>query len=147
MAKTKKLPKIIQDIRRYKVPPIDWNNQKIISHTQMTIFNQCPFRWGSHYRDGHKTFTPSISLIFGTAIHETLQNYIVKFYEESKAAADRMDLEIMFKDRLRSLYKENFDKNPGKQAAFENLRFLQNYQVNLLPITLREVTDTFKLFK
>ena len=111
MAKKKKLPKIIQDIRRYKVPPIDWNNQKIISHTQMTIFNQCPFRWGSHYRDGHKTFTPGIALIFGIAIHEVIQDYIVKFYEESKAAADRMDMEVIFKDRLRSLYKENFDKN------------------------------------
>ena len=110
MAK-KIIPKIIQDVNRYKSPPIDWNINTIISHTQLTIFNTCNYRWGLHYRDGFKRFTPSVSLIFGTAIHEVIQEYIEVFYNQSKAAAHRMDMETSFKDKLRSKYLEEFNKN------------------------------------
>jgi uncharacterized protein YnzC (UPF0291/DUF896 family) len=111
MAKTKKLPPIIKQVQSYKQPFIDFSKQKVISHTQLTIFKNCQYAWGLRYRDGHKINTPSISLIFGTSIHEVFQDYITKFYNESKAAADRMDLETSFKDKLRSKYLEEFKKN------------------------------------
>ena len=111
MIKSKKLPQIVQQVRNYKPPFIDFSKQKVISHTQMTKFLNCNYAWGLQYRDGHKVFDPSISLIFGTSIHEVFQEYITVFYNESKAAADRIDLETSFKDKLRSKYLEEFKKN------------------------------------
>lgn len=109
--KKQKLPYIVQQIRNYKPPFINFGTQKVISHTQLTKFNNCNFGWGLHYRDGHKIFNPGIALIYGTAIHECIQDYLSKYYNESAAAANRMDLEIMFKDKLRFKYQEEFKKN------------------------------------
>ncbi len=77
----------------------------------MTIFNSCNYRWGLHYRDGHKINNPSISLIFGTSLHEVIQEYVNLFYNQSKAAADRFDMETNFKDKLRKLYLDEYKKN------------------------------------
>jgi uncharacterized protein YnzC (UPF0291/DUF896 family) len=107
----KQLPKIVKDIRNFKTRGINWGTDKIISFTQMTKWNNCNFAWGLHYRDKHKMFTPSISLIFGTAIHEVIQEYLDVFYNQSKAAADRLDSETKFKDLLRSSYLVEYKKN------------------------------------
>lgn len=111
MAKTKKVPDIIKQVRTYKPPPIDWSCQKVISHSQMTIFNSCSYRWGLTYRDGHKLPNFGINLLFGICIHELIQSYLTTYYEQSKAAADRLDLTMTFRQKLKSLYIEQYGKN------------------------------------
>jgi len=58
-------------------------------------------------------FKPSIHMTFGTAIHETLQHYIKTMFEESGAAADRIDLEAYFKERFIEVYKGSVNDNKG----------------------------------
>lgn len=128
----KKIPYIVQQVQKYKPPFIDFSKQKVISHTQMTKFHNCNFSWGLHYRDGHKIFNPSISLIFGTSLHEVLQNYITVFYSQSKAAADRLDLETEFKDLLRKSYLEEFKKNGN--VHFSNVEELDEHCIDGLEI-------------
>ncbi len=111
MAKTQKIPDIIKQVKAYKPPPIDWSCQKVISHSQMTVFNSCSYRWGLHHRDGHKLPNPSIHAIFGTSIHETIQSYLTIYYEQSKAAADRLDMSMSFRQKLKSEYLEQYEKN------------------------------------
>lgn len=113
----KKIPNIIKQVQLYKPPFINFGTQKVISHTQMTKFNNCPFSWALHYRDGHKINNPSISLIFGIALHEVIQEYLNVFYNQSKAAADRLDLETKFKDLLRSSYLSEYKKNKNKHFS------------------------------
>ena len=50
-------------------------------------------------------------MTFGTAMHETMQNYLDVMYNESVAAADRINIEEYFEDRLRALYKEDYKRN------------------------------------
>lgn len=130
--KKKKIPDIIKRVQSYKPPFIDFSKQKVISHTQMTKFLNCNYAWGLHYRDGKKINNPSISLIFGTALHEVLQHYLTVFYNESKAAADRLDLETSFKDKLRQFYLEEYKKNGNKH--FSSVEELDEYCIDGLEI-------------
>ena len=98
--KKKTQPSIIKEIKTKTFPQIDYSYQKSISYSQMSIFRSCPHKWELQYKDGHYTSEQSINLTFGTAFHETLQHYLTTFYETSAAAADRINLEEYFQDKL-----------------------------------------------
>jgi hypothetical protein len=80
---------------------------KTVSYSQYSIYKQCPHRWYLDYVKKLQPFKPSIHLIFGTAFHETLQNYLKVMYEESATAADKIHLPTYFKTRFMELYKQN----------------------------------------
>lgn len=116
--KKKQIPTALKGIKAIKIPESQYGFQKLISYSQLSIFSNCQFRWGLNYRDGYKVFSPSIHAVFGTAIHTTIQHYLTVFYEESGAAADRVDLEFMFKESLREEYLKTYNKN--KKVHFSN---------------------------
>ena len=99
MAKNK-LPSTIKQIQNYKPQEINYAFQKTISYSQMSMYLQCPKKWALQYRDGHKVPNFSINMTFGTALHETLQNYLSVMYNESGAQADRINIEEYFEDRF-----------------------------------------------
>lgn len=83
------------------------NKGKTVSFSQYQIYKQCSYRWYLDYVKKLQPFKPSIHLIFGTAFHETLQNYLKVMYEESATAADKIHLPTYFKMKFIDLYKEN----------------------------------------
>lgn len=107
----KKPPVILKEIREKKLPEIDYATQKSISYSQMSMFNECPKKWSLQYREGHKSFTSSIHTVFGTALHETLQHYITVMYEQSDAAADKINTSEMLEENLREEYKKQYKAN------------------------------------
>ena len=107
----KKPPVILKEIRQKKLPEIDYATQKSISYSQMSMFNECPKKWSLQYREGHKSFTSSIHTVFGTALHETLQHYLTVMYEQSGAAADRLNTSEMLEENLREEYKKQYKAN------------------------------------
>jgi hypothetical protein len=107
----KKPPVILKEIRQKKLPEIDYATQKSISYSQMSMFNECPKKWSLQYREGHKSFTSSIHTVFGTALHETLQHYLTVMYEQSGAAADRLNTSEMLEENLREEYKKQYKSN------------------------------------
>ena len=117
MAKDK-TPSIVKQIRNSKPLEINYAFQKSISYSQMSMYLQCPKKWALQYRDGHKIYKPSINMTFGTAIHETLQNYLTVLYDESGVKADEIDLEEYFEDRFRETYSEEYKSN--KSLHFSN---------------------------
>jgi hypothetical protein len=80
---------------------------KTVSFSQYSIYKQCNYRWYLDYVKKLQPFKPSIHLIFGTAFHETLQNYLKVMYEESATAADKIHLPTYFKTKFIELYREN----------------------------------------
>jgi CRISPR/Cas system-associated exonuclease Cas4 (RecB family) len=82
------------------------------------MYLSCPKKWALQYRDGHKIYAPSINMTFGTAIHETVQNYLHTMYEENGAAADEINLEEYFEDRFRENYSKEYQNN--KKQHFSN---------------------------
>ena len=111
MAKKKKLPKIVKEIRNNPPEPVNFAFEKNISYSQLSMYTQCPKKWALQYRDGHKVREQSIHMTFGTALHETLQMYLDVMYEKSAAEADRIDLVDDFEERLRNCYAEAYQTN------------------------------------
>jgi len=50
-------------------------------------------------------------MTFGTAIHTVLQDYLTTFYNVSKTAADQIDLEFQFEEKLREGYRTDYERN------------------------------------
>lgn len=111
MAKKKKLPKIVTEIRNNPPEPVNFAFEKNISYSQLSMYTQCPKKWALQYRDGHKVREQSIHMTFGTALHETLQMYLDVMYEKSAAEADRINLVDDFEERLRNCYAEAYKAN------------------------------------
>ena len=113
----KKVPIIVREIRNNPPSPVNFAVEKNISYSQLNMFTQCPKKWSLQYRDGHKTSEQSIHMTFGTALHEVIQHYIDKIYEVSGAAADRIDLEELFEEKLRECYAEDYKKNNNEHFS------------------------------
>lgn len=90
---------------------IDKSFQKSISYSQYSLYNQCQYQWYLSYALNNKIFNPNIFLIYGTSLHEVIQSYLQKMYSESGAAADRLDLNTLFEDRMIENYKSNLKDN------------------------------------
>ncbi len=113
----KKVPIIVREIRNNPPSPVNFAVEKNISYSQLSMFTQCPKKWALQYRDGHKISEQSIHMTFGTALHEVIQHYLDKIYEVSGAAADRIDLEELFEDTLRSCYAIDYKKNNNQHFS------------------------------
>ena len=113
----KKIPKIIKEIRNNPPKEIDFSYQRNISYSQMTIYRNCPWRWKLQYKDKIKRFTSSIHTVFGTAIHETIQEYLDVMYSKTGAAADRLDLEDNFHNYFTEEYKKQYKANNNQHFS------------------------------
>jgi len=80
---------------------------KRISYSQYTMWANCGLAWKLRYVDGHKFDTGSIHTIFGTAMHEVIQEWLDVLYNKSETMAKTMYLHDGFKEKLLNLFKEN----------------------------------------
>lgn len=74
------------------------NEKKHVSFSQFSWWLRCPHKFYLDYVKGLKKFEDSINTCFGTAIHETLQNYVKVLYTESLEKADSINLNKFFKE-------------------------------------------------
>ena len=82
----------------------DSERGKTVSYSQYSIYKTCQYQWYLTYIKKLQPFKPSIHLIFGTAFHETLQNYIQTMFDKSSVEADKIHLPTYFKTKLIELY-------------------------------------------
>ena len=86
-----------------------------ISYSQLSMFNECPKHWQLNYIDKVNVFEPNIYLVFGSAMHTTLQTYLETMYKNTVKNADSLDLYKLLQSNLSDEFtksKENFGKNP-----------------------------------
>ena len=76
-----------------------------ISYSQISLFNECPQHWKLRYVDKISKTESNIYLIFGTAMHEVLQMYLEIMYNDSIKNADKLDLNIILRDKLIEQFK------------------------------------------
>jgi len=107
MAK-KKLSDVELKIKNAQLPEINPAFHKVVSYSQFSMWSTCPHRWALKYIDKKEPYQASIHTVFGTAFHETLQKYIDVMYNESGAAADKMDLISLFQERFREVYAKEY---------------------------------------
>ena len=94
----------IDNIFRFGVREPGPNDSKV-SYSQYTMYANCPHQWKLNYMDGNRTFDPSLHLVFGTAMHETLQSWLDVLYNKSPKEASQLDLGKMLYDGMVSEYK------------------------------------------
>lgn len=76
-----------------------------VSFSQYSMWHSCPHQYKLSYIEGLSESSSNIHSIFGTAMHETLQNYLEKCLRISKSQADKIiDLKDYLKERMRDVY-------------------------------------------
>tara|TARA_R110000803_G_scaffold32807_3_gene72061 strand:- start:1296 stop:2243 length:948 start_codon:yes stop_codon:yes gene_type:complete len=144
VGKKKKLPQIVKEIRAFKPDEINYAYQKNVSYSQFSMYRSCPHKWALQYKDGHKIFSSTVHTVFGTALHEVLQHYLDVMYDESAAAADRMDIYTMFEDALREEYRIQYKKNKSQHFSdSEELREFYEDGVEILKTFKRKKGQHF----
>ena len=87
--------------------------KKSISYSQFSQWDKCPYMWKLNYVDKHSVFTDNIFTMFGTSMHEVLQEYLRVMYSDSIKAADELILNEQLEDRLKKNFMEITQKNGG----------------------------------
>ena len=76
-----------------------------ISYSQFSQWDKCPYTWKLNYVDKAETFKGNIYTLFGSALHETLQAYLVCYYERTIKEADNLPLHDILQYRMEHNYK------------------------------------------
>ena len=89
--------------------------KKSVSYSQFALWEQCPYSWKLQYVDKAIPWSDNIHTLFGTAMHEVLQEYIRVMYTKSIVEADKLLLEEELEDRMKKLFMEIMQRNGGEQ--------------------------------
>lgn len=75
-----------------------------ISYSQWSMYEKCPKQWELSYIKQLSPFTHSIETTFGTAFHETLQEYLIVLLTKGVKQADWIDFRTSLTNKLRAEY-------------------------------------------
>jgi hypothetical protein len=134
---------ILENINKTVVPEMDWNTQKNISYTQLSAWSECPHRWKTMYIDRIKQ-PPSIYFSFGTAMHETLQEYMELMYNHSQMKAEEFDIHKHFQDGFLRLYKEDSERAGKNLVTQEQLIEFTNDGLEILDFFTKHRQEHFQ---
>ena len=101
--------------------------KKRVSYSQFKMWQQCPFHWKLVYKDKHKIDEPSIHLIFGTAMHETIQLYLTAMYNNSVKYADELDLMNILRENMAELYVKYQEEFPDLDQYIDRRQMVEFY--------------------
>jgi len=119
----KKLPKEVKVVQEYKARKVNYDVEKNISYSQFSIYDSCKYRWYLSYPKKLAPYTPSIHTVFGTALHETVQEWLDVLYNQSVKASNEIDLPTLLLDRMRKTYKkERFNNGHDDFTTPEQLQ-------------------------
>jgi hypothetical protein len=119
-----KLPSHLKPLLEHKAEEINWDTDKIVSYSQFSTWKQCPHKWKLQNVDKLKN-PPNIHLIFGTAIHTTLQHYLTVLYDKGGIVADNEDLIQLLENNLKEEYKKGYITN--KNVHFSNKEEMEEF--------------------
>ena len=106
----KKVLKQVAKLQEYKIPSIDYSSQRSISYSQTLVYNTCPHQWALSYGKKLLEYRPSIHTVFGTALHETIQEWLTVMYNLTVKQANEMDLVSLLEKNLYRIYGEEKEK-------------------------------------
>ena len=106
----KKLPKEVKLVLEHTPHQIDYRTQKNISASQILMYDECPHKWKLSKIDKLQVYQPSVHTVFGTAMHETIQDWLHVMYNETAKAANEMNLREVLKLKMREVYEKERKK-------------------------------------
>ena len=127
---------ILENINNTVVPEMDWEKYKMVSYTQFSAWSECPHRWKLMYIDKLKQ-PPNIHLAFGSAMHETLQEYLDLMYNKSIKAADEFPIYEDFQERFMKMYGDYKEQIGDNFATKKDLLEFVNDGLNIIEFFLQ----------
>lgn len=91
--------------------------EKAVSYTQYKSYLECPLRWKLMYVDGLYDESQSIATVFGSAMHQVIQEWLPIHFEDNKKAK-KMDLNVPLKEALMVHFKDSIIENADGSKTF-----------------------------
>ena len=128
----KKTLKQVNLIRLHEPHTIDYTIEKSISYSQTLAYNTCPHQWALKYVKGLQVYKPSIHTVFGTAFHETLQEWLTVLYEDTVKKAMEMDLDALLLNKMQTTYASEKEKSGEHFSTSKELSEFHNDGIEIL---------------
>lgn len=109
----KKLKGEVKKIWESKIPTQPSKN-KHISYSAISTYQKCPRAWQLLYRDKIVSFQQNIHLVFGSAMHETIQEWLTVMYQDSVKKANEINLHDLLYVNLSKAYRAARAQNNGE---------------------------------
>ena len=84
-----------------------------VSYSQYSTWKRCPFAYKLRYVDGNYITSSNIHSVFGTSLHEVVQEYIRRMYEKSVTYAEEIDTTELLRVRMLENFKKEKEKMNG----------------------------------
>ena len=97
--------------------PIEQEGYARVSFSQYSMFANCPRSWELHYARKMGEYKPTIHTAFGTAFHETLQNFLSLYLEDKRQEALSLNLHEYLKQRMYEVYIEEVKNNSNEHFS------------------------------
>lgn len=95
------------------------SKNKHISYSSLSTYGKCPKLWEMMYLRKQVPFTQNIYTCFGTAFHETMQEWLEILYYDKVKNANSMDLDaLLYKNMVKS-YKSGKAQNGHEHFSSE----------------------------
>lgn len=114
----KKVPPKVKQVLEAKGRRLK-EDEKNISFSQFYMYSQCPHKWYLTYVRNLSPYQPSIYTTFGTALHETIQEWLEVMYTKTAREAEEIDLHALLKERMVKTYKKEKYKNGHEHFSDE----------------------------
>ena len=115
-----------------------------ISYSQFAKWDKCPYTWKLDYVDKETTFYGNIYTLFGTAVHETIQAYLVCYYERTIKQADNLPLRDILQYRMEENYKICKEQHGDNfEVTLEELKEFFNDGVKIVDEFLKRKSSHF----
>lgn len=82
------------------------SKNKHVSYSSISTYGKCPKLWELQYLRNQVPFTQNIYTCFGTAMHETIQEWLTVMYHDSVKNANNINLDKLLYANLVKSYKQ-----------------------------------------
>ena len=127
----KKLPKEVKLVLEHTPHQIDYRREKNVSASQFMMFSDCEHKWKLSYIDKLSAYSPSVHTVFGTAMHEVIQEWLGVLYNQTAKKASEMDLRALLKVTFREVYEKERKKTKEAFTTADELNsfFLDGVEI------------------
>ena len=92
-----------------------------ISYSSISTYNKCPKKWEKQYLRNEIPFTQNIYTCFGTAMHETIQEWLYVLYHHKVKDAMEIDLDMLLYNNMVKSYKTGLAMNKEHFSSIDEL--------------------------
>lgn len=141
--KTKSKKDIVREVlRKFENPPkVSYGKIPNVSYSQYSMYRKCPKKWYETYVTKNVKTEQNIHFVFGTSMHEVLQEWISKVYESSIKEAESMDLDSLLKNKIIHHYQEAYKKEGKHFSSPQELALFHSHGVEIIKFFKKNRVD------